>query len=177
MCLSEGLNSPIAVGSRLPLNIDLRFAGSSAPAFSLRSANPDLFNVVDGAVEAEGDGVAALLVNTEDGKSVLDFIHLFLKTPNALHLERVDSAQRSSFSDVVELFVGDSITLVAVLANGAQPLLGDIETEWQVDGDALAVLRTGILTQRELRARNPGETTLTVSAAGLTSTLTIRVLP
>lgn len=128
-------------------------------------------------LDAQVDGVAALLVTTEDGNSVLDFIHLFVKTPDALHLERVDPDRRSTFNDEVELVVGDSVTLVAVLANGAQALLGDVETDWHAEGDALSILRTGILTQREIRARNPGETTLLVTAAGLSPSLTIRVLP
>lgn len=177
LCLAEGLNAPIAVGSQLPLDVELTFSGSSAPPFALRSANTNIFEVSDSVLDARSEGVAALLVNSDDGKLAFDFVHLWFKEPTAVRLQRVDASRRSDLRDSVELVVGQSITLAALLAQGSQPLLGDFETTWTAEGAALSVLRTGVRTQRAVVARAVGDTNLQVSALGLNASLTIRVLP
>jgi hypothetical protein len=130
--------------------------------------------VEDGALVAKQPGASAVLISTEDG-AVVDFVHVWVAPVTAITLARRDGDR---ISGAIGLTVGEDVTLVPTLWNGAQRLGGDAEATWTVDANGpLAVLRDGSADRRRLRARAPGTATVTVALGEAHTTVEVEVLP
>jgi hypothetical protein len=74
--------------------------------------------------------------------------------------------------------VGEDVTLVPGLWNGAQRLGGAADVTWTQSADApIAVLRDGSPDRRRLRARAPGKSTVTVAFGDANAAIDVEVVP
>src|SRR5262249_33472267 len=115
-----------------------------------------------------------VLITTDDG-SVVDFIHVWVAPVTQITLARRDGER---VTGSIGLAVGEDVTLVPSLFNGAQKLAGNSEATWTVDNAGpLVVLQAGSSDRRRLRARAPGKTTVTVALGAAKTTLDVEVVP
>jgi hypothetical protein len=177
-CLTSGLDAPIAVGAALPLDIDLAFQGTGATALELRSVDSEILSIDGRAATGVGEGLVAVLVLTSGGR-VLDFVHLSVEAADGLALHRLtgDGLDLGPLDADLELLAGDALVLEPRLVAGEVVLLGQPALSWQVTGDAVSLLDTGLGSRVEVRARKTGLSTVTASAADLSATLSVEVLP
>lgn len=78
----------------------------------------------------------------------------------------------------IALAVGEDVTLVPGLWNGAQRLTGNADITWASDNaSTVALLRDGSPDCRRLRARMPGKAEVTVALGAATTKLDIEVVP
>src|SRR5258708_5573485 len=147
--------APIAVGSRF------------LPEVSAEIAAPDVIAVEGSALVAKRPGAAAVLISTDDG-SVVDFIHVWAAPATQITLARRDGDR---VTGTLALAVGEDVTLVPALWNGAQRLAGDGGVTWSPMADGpVAILRDGSADRRRLRARAPGTTSVTVALGDVKTT-------
>jgi hypothetical protein len=174
-CSRRHPQAPIAIGTRFTPELATELAGTTTPSLRLESAAPEIVAVEDGALVARKAGASAVLIATDDG-SIVDFVHVWVAPATKLTLARRDGER---IAGTVALTVGEDITLVPALWNGAQRLAGDGGASWRADGDpgAVAILRDGSADRRRLRARAPGVAKLTVALGDLAATLEIEVVP
>jgi hypothetical protein len=159
--------------SLLP-EVSTDIAGTSTPNLRLESAEPGVLAVENGALVAKAEGTSAVLISTDDG-SVVDFVHVWVAPVTHISLARRDGER---IHGSIGLAVGEDLTLVPSLFNGAQKLAGDPDPTWAVDNDAaLVVLRDGSTDRRRLRARAPGKGTVTVSLGTATTSVDVEVVP
>lgn len=177
-CLTSGLDAPIAMGARVPIEVSIVAQGAAAPPLTFVSGNTSVFSVDGTEVVGEGGGVAALLFTDPEG-SVIDFIHLYVAQPTALELHRADGGELSAraLGERMELLVGDDFALAAVPYVGAQAMIGELEIEWSAEGDAVQMLDEGIGSMRRLVAREEGTATLRVTGFEQERSIELEVLP
>lgn len=166
--------APLAIGTRFHPDVSTEIAGSSTPNLVLQSADPSVLAVEDGALVAKHPGASAVLISTADG-AVVDFVHVWVAPITRISLARRDGDR---IAGSIGLTVGEDITLVPTLWNGAQRLGGDSDATWTVDSAGpLAVLRDGSSDRRRLRARSPGTATVTVALGDAKTSVEIEVVP
>ena len=166
--------APLAIGTRFHPDVSSEIAGSSTPTLRLQSVDPSVLDIEDGALVAKRPGASAVLISTEDG-AVVDFVHVWVAPVTAITLARRDGDR---IAGTLGLTIGEDITLVPTLWNGAQRLGGDADATWTVDAQGpIALLRDGSSDRRRLRARAPGTATVTVAVGDAHTTLDIEVLP
>ena len=114
--------------------------------------------VEDGALVAKAPGASAVLISTDDG-SVVDFIHVWVAPVTQITLARRDGER---ILGTIGLAVGEDITLVPALFNGAQKLAGTSLPSGRSATSTPSCCRR-LSDRRRLRARAPGKTTVTVA--------------
>lgn len=174
-CVELGLSAPLAVGATLTVDLVALGAGQGLPSASLESARTEVLEVRGTELVPLAPGITALLLSAEDG-SVIDFFHVASEAPDALAFLRADDPRR--IETAVQLLVGDELVLVAAPSRAGQRLAGSVESAWSVDEpETIALLTTGQTGERRLVARAPGTATVQVAALGLSTSLSIEVLP
>jgi len=173
-CAKRSPLAPLAIGSHFYPEVSTDIAGSSTPNLRLESAEPGVLAVENGALVAKSEGTSAVLISTDDG-SVVDFIHVWVAPVTHISLARRDGER---INGPIGLAVGEDLTLVPSLFNGAQKPAGGPDPQGTVDNqDALVVLRDGSTDRRRLRARAPGKATITVALGAATTFVTVEVVP
>ncbi len=173
-CSRRHPQAPLAVGTRFHPDVATELAGTSTPNLRLESVEPAILAVEDGALVARRAGATAVLITADDG-SVVDFVHVWVAPVTRLTLARRDGDR---IGGAIGLAVGEDLTLVPTLWNGAQRLAGDSEATWTVTSDAtISVLRDGSTDRRRLRARAPGKATVTVALGEVHATVDVEVVP
>jgi hypothetical protein len=175
-CSRRHPQAPIAIGTHFYPEADTELAGTTTPNLRLESAAPDVIAVEDGALVAHKAGTSAVLISTDDG-SIVDFVHVWVAPVTKITLTRRDGER---IAGAIALTVGEDVTLVPALWNGAQRLSGDGEAQWTASTSAtgpVAILRDGSAGRRRLRARAPGKTTITVALGEVTAAVDVEVVP
>jgi len=173
-CSRKAPLAPLAIGSRFYPEVSTEIAGTSTPNLRLESAEPGVLDVDGGALVAKQPGSSAVLISTDDG-SVVDFVHVWVAPVTDISLARRDGDR---IRGAIGLAVGEDVTLVPSLFNGAQKLAGAPDAEWTVsDPGTLSVLRDGSSDRRRLRARAPGKTTVTVAIGDAKTSIDVEVVP
>lgn len=157
-----GLDHPIAVGARWTPTLDVELRGSGAPSVHFEAADSTVLSAEGGALEGRSPGMTAVLVTTDDG-TVLDFVHVWVKTPTSVDLSVREAQSSRRVRGRVDLFVDEVLDLEAAVSGEGQPLAGDLPLEWRVDGSAVALLDAGAPSRRRLVAATPGTSRLSVS--------------
>ncbi|HEY5944677.1 MAG TPA: hypothetical protein VIV40_04270 [Kofleriaceae bacterium] len=173
-CSRKAPLAPLAIGARFYPEVATEIAGSSTPNLRLESAEPSVLAVEDGALVAKSAGTSAVLISTDDG-SVVDFVHVWVAPVTQITLARRDGER---ITGSLGLAVGEDVTLVPSLFNGAQKLAGDSAAQWTVDNAGpLVILQDGSSDRRRLRARAPGKTKVTVALGTATASIDVEVVP
>lgn len=173
-CSRKAPLAPLAIGARFYPEVTTDLAGTSTPNLRLESAEPGILAVEDGALVAKAPGTSAVLITTDDG-SVVDFMHVWVAPVTQITIARRDGER---VTGTLGLAVGEDVTLVPAVFNGAQKLAGDAPAQWSVDNAApLSILQDGSTDRRRLRARAPGKTKLTVALGQATTSIDIEVVP
>ena len=182
-CSRRHPQAPLAIGSRFYPEVSTEIPGTTSPNLRLESAAPDVLAVEDGALVGRKSGVSAVLISTDDG-SVIDFVHVWVAPVTKVTLARRDGER---INGAIALAVGEDLTLVPALWNGAQKLSGDSDVQWLETAPAggvlapapapLAILRAGSTDRRRLRARKPGKATLVVAIGDAKASVDIEVVP
>jgi len=166
--------APLAIGSRFHPDVSTEIAGSTTPNLLLQSADSSVLAVEDGVLLAKQAGTSAILISTEDG-AVVDFVHVWVAPVTKITVARRDGDR---IDGAIGLTVGEDVTLVPTLWNGAQRLAGSSDATWSVNAEgALAMMRDGSSDRRRLRARAPGKATVTVALGDTKTSFEIEVLP
>lgn len=179
-CIGQGLNAPLAKGSKIDLAVEYKVPGSSGPPTVLASANEAVLRTLSATrLEAVEVGMSAILFAGPEGE-VIDIVHVFVQAPAELRIQRFDASgdllgqvQPSS-----QLLPGDEI-LVAVepFANG-QPLLGNFVLDYRTtSGATVQVVPDPVFGWYRVVARAPGNATVSFAALGLDVSWQIEVLP
>jgi hypothetical protein len=173
-CSRKAPLAPLAIGSRFYPELSTEIAGTTTPNLRLDSAAPGVVSVDGGALIAKSEGTSAIMISTDDG-SIVDFVHVWVAPVTSISLARRDGER---LTGSLGLTVGEDVTLVPALFNGAQKLAGDPDAQWSVDNDAaLVVLRDGSTDRRRLRARAPGKSKVTVALGAATTSIEVEVVP
>ena len=173
-CSRKAPMAPLAIGARFYPEVSTEIAGSSTPNLRLESVEPGVFAVEQGAVVAKSAATAAVLISTDDG-SVVDFVHIWAAPVTEITLARRDGER---ITGSLGLAVGEDVTLVPSLFNGAQKLAGAPDATWTVTSESVVtVLRDGSADRRRIRARTPGKATVTVALGDSKTTLDVEVVP
>ena len=166
--------APLAIGARFHPEVATEIAGTSIPNLRIESAAPEVLALEGDALVAKKQGASAVLLTTDDG-SIVDFVHIWVAPVTRITLARRDGEH---VSGTVGLAVGEDLTLVPTLWNGAQQLSGESSATWTVAGDAsFSMLSEGAADRRRLRARTPGKATVTVALGDVRTTLAVEVVP
>lgn len=173
-CSRRHPQAPIAIGTRFYPDVSTEVAGTTTPSLRLESAVPGILAVDDGALIAHSAGASAVLISTDDG-AVVDFVHVWVAPVTRVALARRDGERIAS---AIALTVGEDVTLVPALWNGAQRLSGDGNAAWTASAaEPIAILRDGSADRRRLRARAPGKTTITVALGDVQTSVDVEVVP
>ena len=179
-CSRRHPQAPIAIGTHFYPEASTELAGTTTPNLVLESAAPDVVAIEDGALVARKAGASAVLISTDDG-SIVDFVHVWVAPVTKITLARRDGER---IQGTIALAVGEDITLVPALWNGAQRLSGDGEARWTAAAaepataaGPVSILRDGSADRRRLRARAPGKTTITVALGAITAAVDVEVVP
>lgn len=179
-CQDDGLDAPLAVGARLPIDVRITARGVSAPKMTLEPARSDVISVESGALVGKASGWSSVLFVNDEGL-VMDFLTL-----NVTPAERVDvyrlteggGVEASPLPAKIQLAEGDDFEIAVKAFSGATRLLGELDAKWTLDVPDLAtVLDTGRPASRRIRVKKPGTGTLTIEAGGFTKTISLEVLP
>lgn len=175
-CNHAGFDGPVAVGATVHPDFQTKLSGSSGQSFRYVAVAPTVLQVDDGAVTGLAAGTSALLLVT-DGDTVVDFLHVWVKQPTKVKLAAtVPGREKAAITDgPLELLVGDSIFVTALLSADGQRLIGTAPSEWKADEDVLSILREGSVDRRRIVALKPGKTELSVSTLGLEATVEVIV--
>ncbi|HSD87863.1 MAG TPA: hypothetical protein VLB44_10130 [Kofleriaceae bacterium] len=173
-CSRKAPLAPLAIGAHFYPEVSSEVAGTTTPNLRLESAEPDVLAVENGALVAKSAGTSAVLISTDDG-SIVDFIHVWVAPVTQITLARRDGER---IAGSLGLAVGEDVTLVPALFNGAQKLAGDSDATWAISSDGVVtVLRDGSSDRRRLRARAPGKTTVTVALGDAKTSIDVEVVP
>lgn len=177
-CSRRHPQAPIAIGTHFYPDVSTEIAGNTTPNLRLESAAREILAVEDGGLVARKGGTSAVLISTDDG-SVVDFVHVWVAPVTKITLARRDGDR---IAGAIALTIGEDVTLVPALWNGAQRLSGDGEARWAAapaagKAEPVAILRDGSADRRRLRARTPGRTTVTVALGDIKTSVDIEVVP
>ena len=178
ICLSQPINSPLALGSHTELLFDFRMAGTSGVSIDLEQTNPLVLNIDGMAVEAVGTGMSGLLfVGSDD--TVIDYIHLWVTEAEELRIISWSNSGdllgyvRSS----IVLLVGDELLISVEPFENAQPLLGNFEMNRVIEGESIAIVPDPVGGWYRVVARSEGQSTVRFNALQLETVLEIEVIP
>ena len=178
-CLEDGLDAPVAIGARLPIDVRVTAKGVSSPKMTLEAARSDVLSVEGGALVGKAPGWSSVLFVNDDGL-VMDFLTLNV-TPaeriEAYRLTESGGVEASPLPSKIQLAQGDDFEITVKAFTGATRLLGDLETAFALDQDIVTVLDTGRPATRRFRVKATGTATLTIEAGGFTKTIDLEVLP
>lgn len=178
-CQSDGLDAPLAVGARLPLDIRLTARGTAAPKLLLEAARADVIGIEGAELIGKAPGFSSILVAGED-RLVLDFLTLSVAKPDRLELYRLtaDGAPEASpLPSKIQIAPGDDIEVTLRAFSGATRLLGDLDGTWTLDGAVGTLLDAGRRASRRLRVKAAGNATLAIETPNGTKSLALEVLP
>jgi hypothetical protein len=178
-CVAQGLDGPLAVGAAARINVVQAFQGAATPPTRLVSSHPDILAVDGQTVRGVAEGRVTLLVMLADQEAVVDFIHVWVSAADRLALSVFTSDGRE-LGEVVtgaELLAGEDLVLAASVYARGQKLLGDTQAAFATDSDVVTLLREPTSGRTRVVARRPGQATLTVTAGGLATTLSVEVKP
>lgn len=177
-CLESGLDAPLAVGARLPLDVRVTARGVAAPKIALETAREDVIGVDRGMLVGKAPGWSSVMFLSDDGL-VLDFVTLSVEAPDRIDVFRSSEAgtEPRPLPDKIQVAPGDDFEIGLRAFSGITRLLGDLEITWRVDSDIVSLLDAGKPSSRRLRIKSAGTTTLTMQAAGFSKTVTLEVLP
>jgi hypothetical protein len=175
-CEAAIVTAPLAVGATLDPRIAIELPGSTVPSIHLESAAPDILFVEGDHVRARAAGMAALLFVTDDG-TVTDFLHVFVKEPTRIALDRLAADGTVEPATMgVDLLTGELMRLRATALGDGQPLDGALPVEWSVTPPSVAeVFSDGQADKRRILAKAPGAATISVKSGKLESKLDIVV--
>lgn len=178
VCLAQGLNGALAVGSHLELDLDYEIGGSAGLPATLLTADRTVLDASDMTLEALAPGASAVLFVGPDG-AVMDFLHVWVAAPEELRIYRYTEAgvQLGQVQDEATLLVGDEVLIFVEPFANAQPLLGNFSMERTVDGTAVALVPDVVSSLYRVVARSPGQATVTFHGLGLSKPWEIEVLP
>lgn len=179
ICLSIGLDAPLAKGSSTELVLDFDLVGSTGQTVGLEVVDPTVLTLDRTKLVASGAGTSALLfVDTQD--RVLDFLHVNVAVADEL---RIIAYSRNGdllgpVLDHVTLLPGDEVLVSVEPFRVAQPLLGTFQLEREISGDEDAVIMVPDAVGGLYRvvAREAGNATITVRALGIERTWELEVL-
>lgn len=178
-CQADGLDAPLAVGARLPIDVHVTARGTAAPKIALEAARDAVLGLEDGALVGKAPGWSSVLFVAEDGL-VMDFVTLTVERPERVALYRLTDGggiEASPLPDEIQLSPGDDLEVAVKAFSGPVRLLGELDATWALDAPIATMLDSGRPASRRLRVKEPGTATLTVGAAGFEKTLTVEVLP
>lgn len=178
-CQEDGLDAPVAVGARLPIDVRVTSKGVSAPKMSLEAARSDVLAVEDGALVGKTPGWSSVLFVNEEGL-VMDFLTLNVTPAERVELYRLTDAggvEASPLPTKIQLAEGDDFEVAVKAFSGATRLLGELDAKWTLDQSIVTILDTGRPASRRLRVKAPGSAKLTIEAGGFTKTIDLEVLP
>jgi len=166
--------APIAIGAHFQPEVAAELDGTASPNLKLESVDPSVIAIEAGQLVARRAGASTILISTDDG-SVVDFELAWAAPVTQVVLARRDGER---VTGTIAMTVGEDVTLVPSLWNGAQRLGGDADVRWTASADApIAVLRDGSVDRRRIRARAPGKSTLTVAFGDASAAIDVEVVP
>lgn len=178
-CQIDGLNAPLALGARLPLDINVTARGVASPLLTLEPARADILAVESGHLIGKSEGWSSVMMMSEDGL-VMDFITLNVKNPDRVELYRLSDdggTEASPLPDKIQLAPGDDFELSVKAFFKDTRLLGELDSEWTIEGSGVTILDAGRPASRRLRIKDPGTVKLKVKATSFEKELTLEVLP
>lgn len=178
-CQNDGLDAPLAVGARLPVDVKITARGVAAPKLVLEAARADVLDVNGAELFGRGRGWSSVLVAGEDGV-VLDFFTISVVVPDHLEIYRLteDGAPEAApLPAKIQVTPGDDIELSVKAFDGATRLLGDLDATWSLDNAVGTLMDSGRRASRRLRVKAPGNATIEIKTSGSTKTLALEVLP
>jgi hypothetical protein len=178
-CLEDGLDAPVAVGARLPVDVRITAKGVSSPKMTLEAARSDVLSVEGGELVGKSPGWSSVLFVNEEGL-VMDFLTLNVTPAERVEIYRMTEGggvEASPLPAKIQLAIGDDFEIALKAFSGATRLLGELDGTWTLDQDLLTLLDTGRPASRRLRAKSAGTAKLTIEAGGFTKTIDLEVLP
>jgi hypothetical protein len=176
-CQSDGLDAPIAVGARVPLDVNVTSRGVATPALKLEPARGDILDVDGIRLVGKAEGASSVLITTNEGL-VLDFFTITVAKPERLELYRLtkDGAPDAlPLPDKIQLTSNDEIEITVKPFAQSTRLLGELDASWSLEGNIGIVLDAGRSGSRRFVVKNAGTGTLKVGAGPLSKALTIEV--
>jgi hypothetical protein len=177
-CQADGLDAPIAIGARVPLDVQVTARGVAAPKIALEPTRDDIIGVEKGELVAKSPGWSSVMITGDDG-IILDFLTLHVARAERVELYRLTesgSVEATPMPDKIQVAVGDDFELSIKAFSGAVRLIGDLDATWTLDGNVGSLLDSGRRGSRRVRVKNPGNASLKIEAAGFTKTIAIEVL-
>ena len=177
-CLEDGLDAPVAVGARLPVDVRITAKGVSSPRMTLEAARSDVLAVESGALVGKAPGWSSVLFVNDEGL-VMDFLTLNVTPAERVELYRLTDSggvEASPLPTKIQLATGDDFEIAVKAFSGATRLLGELDATWRLDADIVTILDTGRPASRRLRVKTPGTSKLTIDAGGFTKTIDLEVL-
>jgi hypothetical protein len=178
-CLEDGLDAPVAVGARLPVDVRVTARGVSSPRMTLEAARADVLAVEGGALVGKAPGWSSVLFVNDDGL-VMDFLTLNVTPAERVEIYRLTEGggvEASPLPAKIQLAIGDDFEIAVKAFSGATRLLGELDATWTLDQDIVTILDTGRPASRRLRVKQAGTSTLTIDAGGFNKTIALDVLP
>lgn len=178
-CQQDGLDAPLAIGARLPVDVHVTARGVSAPKIALEPARDDILAVEGATLVGKAPGWSSVMFVGTDGL-VMDFVTLTVEAPDRIDVYRLTKdggIEPSPLPDRIQLAPGDDLEVAVKAFNGPVRLLGELDAKWTLDAPIATVLDSGRPATRRLRVKTPGTGTLTIEASGFTRTLALEVLP
>jgi hypothetical protein len=204
-CAEAGLDGPLAAGARIPIWISPQVSGSTAVALDWEVVNGEIADVEEGRIVGRSPGVTAILARTPGDGVVIDFLHIWVDTPERISLHRVveNMTDQRELGDHIQVFPGEDLILRLQIAAGPRRLLGDAQEDWVLlcneDGlepitdqpfsaqstqestscdENFFLMDQGNPAERRLLVpeEGPDETTLVVRALGFEKTLRVEVV-
>jgi hypothetical protein len=178
-CVAQGLDGPLAVGATARINVVLAFQGAATPPTRLVSSHPEILTVDGDNVRGTANGNVTLLMMLNDEDTVIDFMHVWVSDADriALSIFTPDGRELGEVVTGAELLTGEDLVLDATLYARGQKLLGHSEATFEADSDVVTLLREPTSGRTRVVARKPGQATVTVTASGLATSLSVEVKP
>jgi len=176
--VSCGLDGPIAVGARLPLNISITAPGVAASSITLESTKTNVLAIDGASVRGVTPGFATLAM-LDKNAWVIDFLTLTVEAPDRVALFRRKEAglEPSELPSRMQIAVGDDFEASVLAFLGPTRLQGDLEATWTVDGTSVRMLDGGRPATRRFRAFAVGTASVKVQTSAHTASLSLEVLP
>jgi hypothetical protein len=166
-CQSDGLDAPVAIGARLPLDLHITARGVAAPKMILESARTSVL-LVDGVTLIGKSPGWSSVVMLNEGGLVLDFLTMSVAAPDRVELYRLTdsgAAEAAPMPAKIQVAVGDDFEVSVKPWAGATRLLGNIDAVWTVSAPNVAtLLDSGRPATRRLRVKAPGSLMLTIES-------------
>jgi hypothetical protein len=177
-CIGQGLNAPLALGSRVSISVHHQIAGSSGPPTVLETANEKVLLPDDTALHAVGEGMSGVLFVGPQAK-VIDFIHVWVQAADELAIHRYSEsgALLGQVQPTATLLSGDELLVAVEPRAGGQPLLGNFELETTIEGTSVAIVPDPVAGWYRVIAKSAGDSTISFQGLGVEVDWSIEVLP